>query len=221
MNLLDMITASVLGALGCNMDLFMKYFPMAEVLYNVFVAIAIGLILLNLVWQLFRNFGIVIGSEVEDPVKLTIRSVIAIFLVYYCDEIVNFVLQIGGTPYSWIVDEALPSLDFSNFNSQIITIVNIVSGGSATLIGLIVIVVLAWNYLKLLLEAAERYIVLAVLVFTAPMAFAMWANKSTISIFNSWCRMLGGQIFLLIMNAWCLRLFVTMIGSFIANPLAF
>jgi hypothetical protein len=32
--------------------------------------------------------------------------------------------------------------------------------------------------------------------------------------------MLGGQIFLLIMNAWCLRLFVSMLGAFIANPLA-
>ena len=26
MNLLDMITSSVLGALGCNIDLFIKYF---------------------------------------------------------------------------------------------------------------------------------------------------------------------------------------------------
>ena len=30
----------------------------------------------------------------------------------------------------------------------------------------------------------------------------------------------GGQVFLLLMNAWCLRLFTSMVGTFIANPLS-
>ena len=221
MNVLDMITSSVLGALGCNMDLFVKYFPMAETLYKVFVAIGIGLILLNLVWQLFKNFWLGLGSEAEEPVKLTLRSVVSIFLVYYSDEIVNFALNIAGTPYSWIMDEALPSLSFADFNSTIIAIVGVVAGGSIALIGLILLIILAWNYLKLLLVAAERYILLGVMVFTAPVVFALWSNKSTASIFNSWCKMFAGQTFLLIMNAWCLRLFVSMVGTFISNPLAF
>jgi len=59
MNLLDMISTSVLGALGCNMDSFLRYFPAAETMYSVFVALAIGLILLNWVWNLFKNFGLV------------------------------------------------------------------------------------------------------------------------------------------------------------------
>ena len=81
-------------------------------------------------------------------------------------------------------------------------------------------VVIAWNYIKLLFEAAERYIMVGVLIFTAPMAFATGASESTSNIFSSWCRMLGGQFFLLIMNAWCLRLFVSMVGTFLANPLS-
>lgn len=80
--------------------------------------------------------------------------------------------------------------------------------------------ILAWNYLKLLFEAAERYILLGVIVYTAPVAFAMGASQSTSNIFKSWCRMFGGQIFLLIMNAWCLRLFTSMVGSFLSNPLS-
>ena len=65
-----------------------------------------------------------------------------------------------------------------------------------------------------------RYVLLGVLVFTAPIAFAMGASQSTSSIFKSWCRMFGGQLFLLLMNAWCLRLFISMVGAFIANPLS-
>ena len=51
MNILDLITTSVLGALGCSMDTFLRYFPAAETMYQIFLALAIGLILLNWVWQ--------------------------------------------------------------------------------------------------------------------------------------------------------------------------
>lgn len=96
---LDLVTTSVLGALGCDMAVFLRYFPAAETMYSVFVALAIGIILLNWVWQLFKNFGLGAGVEAEDPVKLSIRSVIFILLTLFSDEIVNIVLTIGGTPY--------------------------------------------------------------------------------------------------------------------------
>ena len=80
--------------------------------------------------------------------------------------------------------------------------------------------ILAWNYIKLLFEAAERYVLLGVLVYTAPVAFATGSAQTTSNIFKSWCRMLGGQLFLLVMNAWCLRLFTSMVGAFLANPLS-
>ena len=41
MNILDLITTSVLGALGCSMDTFLRYFPAAETMYQIFLALAI------------------------------------------------------------------------------------------------------------------------------------------------------------------------------------
>ena len=161
MNGLDLINTSVLGALGCNMSTFNRYFPAAETMYKIFVALAIGLILLNWVWQLFKNYGLSAGIEAEDPVKLSIRSILFILLAYFADEIVNIILKIGGTPYQWILNSELPPLDF-----------------------------------------------------------AMGASQTTSNIFKSWCRMFGGQVFLLLMNAWCLRLFTSMVGQFLSNPLA-
>ena len=175
-------------------------------MYKVFVALAIGIILLNWVWQLFKNFGLGAGIEAEDPVRLSIRSVLFILLAYFSDGIVDTVLKIGGIPYHWIMDSDLPALSFADFNSVMLAIIGVL--------------VLAWNYLKLLLEAAERYVLLGVLVYTAPVAFSMGASQSTSNIFKSWCRMFGGQVFLLLMNAWCLRLFTSMVGAFIANPLS-
>ncbi len=219
MNLLDMISTSVLGALGCNMDSFLRYFPAAETMYSIFAALAVGLILLGWVWNLFKNFGLVAGLEAEDPIKLSIRSVLFIFLAVYSDNIVNIALKIGGTPYNWILTSDLPALSFADFNSVIVVILGVVANGSVALIALVILLILAYNYIRLLFEAAERYILLGVLVFTAPVAFAMGAAQSTANIFKSWCRMFAGQMFLLVMNAWCLRLFTSMVGTFLTNPL--
>ena len=130
------------------------------------------------------------------------------------------ILSIVGTPYTWVVDTSLPALDFASFGSTVTVLVGVLASGSVSLIVLILVLVMGWNYIKLLFEAAERYIMVGVLIFTAPMAFATGASESTSNIFSSWCRMLGGQLFLLIMNAWCLRLFVSMVGTFLANPLS-
>lgn len=220
MNGLDLITTSVLGALGCDMSVFLRYFPAAETMYQVFVALGVGLILLNWVWQLFKNYGLGIGLEAEDPLKLSIRSVLFLMLVLFADEIVAMIMTIGGTPYQWIITSELPPLNFADFNSVVITILGVCASGSVAIIALILLLILAWNYIKLLFEAAERYVLLGVLVYTAPVAFAMGSSQTTSNIFKSWCRMFGGQVFLLLMNAWCLRLFVSMVSAFISNPLS-
>lgn len=146
MNLLDLITGSVLGALGCDMSTFLRYFPAAETLYEIFVAIGVGFILLNLVWQLFRNFGLGLGLSAEDPVKLAIKSILFIFLALFADQIMVLVLGIVGTPYDWVVDTALPPIEFASFASVVTVLVGSLVSGSVSLIVLILVLIVAWNY---------------------------------------------------------------------------
>ncbi|MCL1842999.1 MAG: SpaA isopeptide-forming pilin-related protein [Defluviitaleaceae bacterium] len=98
----------------------------------------------------------------------------------------------------------------------------LVGGGKGLLIGLILalvfVIVVGWNYFKLIVECVERYFVVGILAFASPLAFAMGPSQATNPIFKSWCRMLGGQLLLLIMNVWTLRMFITMLRVFIANP---
>lgn len=75
------------------------------------------------------------------------------------------------------MDSELPPLSFADFNSVMLVIIGVCANGAVALITLILVVILAWNYLKLLLEAAERYVLLGVLVYTAPVAFAMGQAK--------------------------------------------
>lgn len=60
MNLLDMINGSVLGALGCNMNTFTRYFPAAETMHGIFVGL-----------------------------KLTFRTILFMGLVFFSQDIVN------------------------------------------------------------------------------------------------------------------------------------
>lgn len=222
MNLLDLITGSVLGALGCDMSTFLRYFPAAETLYEIFVAIGVGFILLNLVWQLFRNFGLGLGLSAEDPVKLAIKSILFIFLALFADQIMVLVLGIVGTPYDWVVDTALPPIEFASFASVVTVLVGSLVSGSVSLIVLILVLIVAWNYIKLLFEAAERYILVGVLIYTAPVAFWYRGIMKThqMSLVH-WCRIAwNASFFWWSWNAWCLRLFTSMVGSFLANPLS-
>ena len=70
---------------------------------------------------------------------------------------------------------------------------------------------------KLLLETVERYVLVGVLCYTSPLAYAMGASKATSRVFQSWCRMVGSQLLLLVLNVWFLRAFNSSVGQFIAN----
>ena len=157
MNILDLITTSVLGALGCSMDTFLRYFPAAETMYQVFLALGIGLILLNWVWQLFKNYFMGAGIEAEDPIKLSIRSFLFIFLTFYAKDIVDLLLKISGTPYNWILTEDLPPLKFADFNSVVTVILGVCANGAVAIIALILVLILAWNYIKLLFDNCIQF----------------------------------------------------------------
>ena len=171
-------------------------------------------------WQLYRCYGAGFDIDTENPINLVVRSVIFLLLIWYCDDIVNLALQIGGTPYTWILDSSLPGVQFGDFNSVLLIIIGVIANGSVALIALILVVILAWNYLKLLLESRRAIRCTGNSGFHRTLCLCYGRGARHKQHFQSWCRMFSGQLLLLIMNAWCLKLFVNMVGEFLANPLS-
>lgn len=89
-----------------------------------------------------------------------------LFLIFYAKDIVDLLLDIAGTPYGWILTEDLPPLEFGSFNSVITVILGVCANGAVANRCSDFSANLAWNYIKLLFEAAERYILLGVLIYT-------------------------------------------------------
>lgn len=75
------------------------------------------------------------------------------------------------------------------------------------IISFVVFFVIMIQLLKLFIEMYERYVVLGVLFYTAPLAFVGICSKSTMSIFTSWVRMVISQFLLMMMNVFFLSVF--------------
>ena len=58
--------------------------------------------------------GLGTGIDAEDPIKLSLRTFMFLFLTFYAKDIVDLLLNIAGTPYSWILTEDLPPLELPN-----------------------------------------------------------------------------------------------------------
>ena len=198
-----------------------EYFPFVPRAFEVMQYTAWAILFLIVVWQLFRTFGGPI-TEAENPWQLVARSAMFALLIGYAKPIFMLTLDIARAPYTALMDVSMTAEDFTFAGvEQVLTngLVSIVS--TVTIVGpiliLILLIALGWNYFKLLLEAVERYVVVGVLCYTSPLAFCMGGSKATNQVFKSWCRMVGSQLLLLVMNVWFIRGFNSSVGQYIGN----
>ena len=219
--LMDAVSRVFLDALGTDMDAMEGYFPFVTKAFEVMQYMAWAVLFLITVWQLFRVFGGPI-TEAENPWQLLLRSALFALLVGAARPIFTIALDIARAPYTALMEVSLEAEDFTfagieeALKNGLTTIVSTVSIVGPILI-LILLIALGWNYFKLLLECVERYIVVGVLCYTSPLAFAMGGSKATNQVFKSWCRMVGSQLLLLVLNVWFLRAFDSSVGQFIGN----
>lgn len=219
--MMDAVSGLFLQALGTDMTAMEEYFPFVSKAFTVMQYTAWAILFLVTVWQLFRVFGGPI-TEAENPWVLLARGSIFALLIGYAKPIFMIVLDIARAPYTALMEITMSAEDFTfagveqALSNGLTTIVAIVS-----VVGLLLLIILeialGWNYFKLLLETVERYIVVGVLCYTSPLAFSMGASKTTAPVFKSWCRMVGSQLLLLVMNVWFLRGFNSSMGQYIGN----
>lgn len=220
-SLMDAVSGLFLNALGTDMTVMEEYFPFVTKAFDVLRYTGWALLLLIVVWQLFRSFGGPI-TEAENPLTLVARAILFGVMIGYAKPIFEMFLDLARGPYSALMDISMTAEDFTfagveeALKNGLVTIVSVVSGVGLLLL-IILEVSLGWNYFKLLLETVERYVVVGVLCYTSPLAFAMGGSKETNSVFRSWCRMVGAQLILLVMNVWFLRAFNSSVGQFIGN----
>lgn len=213
-NAIDYVARVLYEPFGYELATFERFFPAAAPFRDMFVYLGYGIMMLIFVFQLLKNFGIPIGIQAEDPIKLTFKIGLFWGLIIYSKDILDELLAMFTTPLDIFTNTDLP---FSTMD-----VMDIVLGilraatGIGAIVEIILTLVLAWQFIKLLLETIERYIVLCFVVYAAPIALAVGPFESTNQIFKSWCRLLASQMLLILLNVWSIRLF----SSFFAYGLS-
>lgn len=92
-----------------------------------------------------------------------------------------------------------------------------VAEAASTLIMLFLMLMLLLCFFKLLMEIVERYILLGVMFYTAPLAFIGVVSKNGMQVFRSWVRMIFSQFILMISASFFINVFIgamNMFGAF-------
>ena len=222
-DMMEIVNQVFTELLSCDLDLFEELFSVVKDLYReAIVPLAIAILLLIFIWQLLKGmFGKYLNSE--EPMELVIRSCICLFMVTGAKRIVNYVLDVAGTPYDWVTGTHITVVSFADFTSAAEAVTSGLGIDSLNIQLLMVIIqfMVAWNYLKLLFIMAERYVLLGVFSYTAPLAFATGGSKATNNILSSWSKMFGGQVVLIILDAWCLKVYLSGYGNMMASGYGF
>lgn len=212
---MDGISNVFLELLGMDMTVFVSYFPFTAHTFNILQDTAWILLFFIVAFQLMRNFFGPL-TDAEKPMTLIGRSVISAFLIGWALPICDILLKFASASYNKLLNFTTTSGMFTTEEFSWVNVAKsitsgfqsaITSAGVLALVSLIIIIALAWNYLKLLLEVVERYIVLGVLTYTSPFGFMLAGSQSLSNSFKAWCRMFGSQLFMMLMNVWFLRSF--------------
>ena len=144
------------------------------------------------------------GFEGEDPKLLFTRTFVFAFLLLVSQQICEIGLGISSQVIALLQVPTSVTITIPDENNFTI--------GASWLLIIIVGIVVMWQFVKLCFEVAERYVVTAILVLMAPLAFGMGGSKNTEDIFKGWCRMFGSMCVMMIMNVIFLKLLISALG---------
>ena len=204
-------SSSLLNVMSLDFAYIKTHIPVMGDIQQIILAVGWALLLGNLVFQALRSMAAGLGFEGEDPKLLFARTFVFGFLLLASPQICEIVLG--------ITSKVIALLDVPDAIH-----VQLVDGsvfGVFTASWLLVIIfdlITMFMVFSLLLEVAERYMVLAMLTVMAPLAFAMGGSKSTSEIFSGWFRMFGSMCFLMATNIVFFKMLLSVVSTVPSFP---
>lgn len=213
------VTSIFESALGADPTAFQQMFPITKDLQVAFKAIGFGLCIAFVMLGCARNMVSGLGFAGENPFKMFFRFFMAVVFVYTLPDLMSFFYTKtnGGEGIFQIMYDEIASIKTagaSTFGGGFFDIVgdsaNVLTNGvskvAANLIVLILMTVIAINFIKLLVEMFERYLLVNVLIFFAPLSASAITLESTMKVFSSYLKMFFGQMIMLLMNLISLKI---------------
>ena len=196
------------------MDLFhtdLTYFtdrvPVVGDIGTIFFAVGWALLIGNLAFQAMRSMASGVGIEAEEPGRLFLRTAMFSFLLMVSRQICEIGLGFSSTIMDML--QIPNAITFDPFGEDTFDMLP----NAGWIVVILVNVIIQWQTIKLFFEVAERYVILCVLTYCAPLAFAMGGSKSTGEIFRGWLRMFASMCALMVFNLMFVKLLISAMSN--------
>lgn len=175
--------------------------------------IGLSILLLIVIWQLFKIFFQAANLETDDPMKLGIRLIIYGFLVGKSYDIIEYIITnvyapVGRMLFNLIYDANIIGLkkDMSLTNMVSAILNNLMPvlklnyedvesmGNFAVLVQGLILLYIDVNVVSVIIKFAERAVTLFLLTLMSPLTFACGVAKSTRYIFEGWMKSFCGVL---------------------------
>ena len=204
-------SSSLLNVMSLDFAYIKTHIPVMGDIQQIILAVGWALLLGNLVFQALRSMASGLGFEGEDPKLLFARTFVFGFLLLASPQICETVL--GMTSKVIALIEIPDAINVQLVDGSVIGVFT-----ASWILVIIFDLITMFMVFSLLLEVAERYMVLAMLTVMAPLAFAMGGSKSTSEIFAGWCRMFGRMCFLTATNIVFFKMLLSVVSTVPSFP---
>ncbi len=202
----EYFASAILDVMSLDFAYLEQHIPVITSIRQIFLAAGWALLIGNLVFQAIKSMVVGLGFEGEDPKLLFTRTFVFSFLLVACPQICDICLDTTST--------LMRALDIPD--AVEVHLVDSSAFGSLTVSWLLVIIfniVIMFQIFKLLVEIAERYVILEVLTIAAPLAFGVGGSRSTSDIFTGWCRMYGSMCLLMASHIVIMKMLLSVLSS--------
>lgn len=212
--ILDAIIKWFTMQMELDLDAMFHMFPFLATMYTAFQTIAMALIVIIAAFNIGKFFLPGIAEVKEKPSMILLRAGISAGLVYFGGYIISAMVRLASFPYRAFLEMsgsldamtggggALSLVSFGDVAGNIgRDILGAVTGAPYLLMCLIVVIMFAFNLLKLILEICERYLMVGVLAYASPLAFSTITAQGASMVFQRWFSMLFGQCLLMTLSA--------------------
>ncbi|WP_207722038.1 hypothetical protein [Agathobaculum hominis] len=205
--MVEKLLRQLMTLLRVDTSYFASRVPVVKDIATILLAVGWALLIGNLAYQALRSMASGVGIEAEEPGRLFLRTAMFSFLLVCSRQICDIALSLSAVIMRML--EVPKAVTFTPFNEDFFSELP----NAGWLVVIVVNVYIQWQIIKLFFEVAERYVILCVLIYCAPLAFAMGGSKSTAEIFRGWLRMFASMCTLMVLNV----MFVKMLLSAMSN----
>lgn len=228
-NIIAHILNFVISWWGDEMELSMASLldkiPYLATGYSIFQAMALAFAIVIAAFSIYSVF-LSAGESRTSPVRVLVMTGVSIGMIYFGNYIAMMLIDFIKKPYDAFWDTSIAGGGTSaTVQGVLIDVGSLLVGGGPgnftlltgvikTAAVFILTVAITVALFKLYVELFERYLMVGITVYAfAPLAYATIASDQTIHIFKRWFSMLIGQLILMCLSVWSLKLILSGFAS--------